>query len=316
MIQNWKTPLLLYLATFFTTTFCRFGFDGGLLYHTVLSFTLFVIGSDTETHWQILGELLWLSLQFSLPLMFILTCHECGHFIQSRRYGVRSTLPYFLPIPFGLLGTLGAVIAMDDRVPNTKALFDIGISGPLAGLVPTLFFLYFGIHWSYIVPIPEEQILLGDPLLMQWLTTWMYGPIPSDMTLSIHPFAMAAWTGLLLTSLNLMPFGQLDGGHVFYALLGHYATMLMRAGFFAAVILLIWFQLWHWTLLLILLAFVGITHPPTANDAVPLTWFRRCLGWATLAFIIIGFTPVPLSFSDDAAPAESPKPVWYCYQAE
>ncbi|MDR3234084.1 MAG: site-2 protease family protein [Planctomycetaceae bacterium] len=311
MIDNWKTPLLLFLATFVTTTFCRFGFDGGLLYQMLLSSCLAVLGADTPVHWNVFRELLWQSLLFSLPLMIILTCHEFGHFLQSRRYKVRSSLPYFIPVPFGLLGTLGAVIVMDDRVPNSKALFDIGISGPLAGLVPTLIFLYWGIQQSYIVPMPEGELLLGDPLLMQWTALWIYGEIPPDMILQSHPFATAAWAGLLLTSLNLMPVGQLDGGHVFHSLLGKYSPILMKTGFYLAVVLLIYYRLWHWSLIILLLAAVGITHPPTSNDAMRLNWFRRVLGWATLAFVVIGFAPNPITFNDEQ-PAVANQPVWYC----
>lgn len=303
MSLNWKKPLILFLATFFTATFCRFSFDGGILYQILVTTYLQVLGADTQEPWYRVRELLWQSLQFSLPLMLILTCHEFGHFFQSRYYHVRSSLPYFIPVPFGLLGTLGAVIVMDDRVPNSKALFDIGITGPLAGLIPTLFFLYWGVHLSYIVPIPEGAMLLGDPLLMQWTAAWIFGHIPSDMTLQLHPYAMAAWAGLLLTSLNLMPAGQLDGGHIFHSLLGKYSPPLMKAGFCAAVILLVCYSLWHWSLLILLLAVTGITHPPTTNDAIPLGWFRRVLGWSTLAFIVIGFVPTPISL-DEYQPAE------------
>ena len=309
---TWKLPLLLYLATWLTTTFCRIEFGNETLYSLLLSLCLSVAGAESAPqHWLIFGQHLWNALLFSTALMFILTCHELGHYIQSRRYRIRSSLPYFLPLPFGPFGTFGAVIAMDDEVPHSRALFDIGISGPLAGLVPTLIFLYYGIQWSHLGPRQPCEFEFGDPLLFQWITAWTFGPIPPDMVLYKHPVAFAAWVGLLLTALNLMPFSQLDGGHVFYALLGRQSIPIVYFLFVAAIIAVAWFGFWQWSLVLILLALMGISHPPTANDAVPLSSFRRCLGWATLMFVFIGFTPAPLS-PENYLPEE--KPTWYCLE--
>jgi len=308
---HWKLPLLLFLATCVTTTFCRIEFGNDVLYQFLLSLCLTVAGVESAPQYWIdfIGKL-WLALQFSSALLLILVCHELGHYLQSRRYRVRSSLPFFIPMPFGPFGTLGAVIAMDDEVPHSKALFDIGISGPLAGLIPTLFFLYYGIQWSYLGPRQVGEIEFGDPLLMQWTIYWMFGSIPPDMMLYYHPFAMAAWTGLLLTSLNLMPFSQLDGGHIMYALLGRKSLPVVYCVFVAAVLAVAWFQLWHWSLILVLIVLIGLAHPPTANDTIPLGWFRRCLGWATLLFIVIGLVPTPWTF-DGSMPLE--KPLWYCF---
>jgi membrane-associated protease RseP (regulator of RpoE activity) len=309
---NWKLPLLLYLATWLTTTFCRIGFGNDTLYSFLLSLCLSVAGAETAAqYWQIFGQQLWEAFLFSTALMFILTCHELGHYIQSRRYRLRSSLPFFIPMPFGPFGTFGAVIAMDDEVPHSKALFDIGISGPLTGLVPTCIFLYYGISWSHLGPHQPGGLEFGNPLLFQWMAHWIFGPIPPDMVLYWHPVAFAAWTGLLLTSLNLMPFGQLDGGHIFYALLGRRSIPLVHCIFVAIIIAIIWFQLWHWSLVLILLALVGITHPPTANDTVPLNLFRHCLGWVTLLFVFIGFAPTPLNPENYEM---EQKPAWYCIE--
>ena len=309
---NWKLPLLLYLATWLTTTFCRFEFGNETLYYFLLSLCLSVAGVESATqHWLLFGQHLWNALLFSTALMFILTCHELGHYLQSRRYRLRSSLPFFLPMPFGPFGTFGAVIKMDDEVPNSRALFDIGISGPLAGLIPTLIFLYYGVQWSYLGPQQTGEMEIADPLLFQWMTYWIFGHIPPDMILHKHPVAFAAWAGLLLTTLNLIPFSQLDGGHVFYALLGRRSIRIVHCIFIATIIAVAWFQLWHWSLLLILIAVMGISHPPTANDTVPLKPFRHCLGWATLLFVFIGFTPTLLN-TDDYDPDH--KPVWYCLQ--
>ena len=312
MRLNWKLPLLLYFVTWLTTTFCRFQFDDNVLYSFFLSICLSIAGTDSAPqYWLDFGLRFWEALLFSSALMFILTCHELGHYIQSYRYQLRSSLPFFLPVPFGPFGTLGAVIAMDDEVPHSRALFDIGISGPLAGLIPTLIFLYYGIQWSYFAPRQLGSIELGDPLLFQWITYWMFGHVPPDVMLYKHPVALAAWAGLLLTSLNLMPFGQLDGGHVFYALLGRKSIPIVHCIFVVVIIAVVWFQLWHWSLMLVLIALIGITHPPTANDTVRLTRFRHCLGWATFLFVFIGFVPTPLTL-DEYMPPE--KPNWYCVE--
>jgi len=312
MRLNWKLPLLLFLATCLTTTFCRIEFGNDVLYKFLLSLCLIVAGTESAPqYWINFTSALWQALQFSSALILILSCHELGHYFQSRRYRVRSSLPFFIPLPFGPFGTLGAVIAMDDEVPHSKALFDIGISGPLAGLIPTLIFLYYGIQWSYIGPRQIGAIEFGDPLLMQWTIHWMFGYLPPDMTIYLHPLAMAAWSGLLLTSLNLMPFSQLDGGHIIYALLGRKSVPLIYCLFVAVILAVTWYQLWHWSLPLILIALIGIAHPPTANDAMPLGWFRRCLGWATLLFIVIGLVPTPWTF-DGYMPPE--KPSWYCLE--
>ena len=308
---HWKLPLFLYLTTWLTTTFCRrIEYGNDTLYNLLMAFCLSIAGIDSASqYWIDFREQLWLALQFSVALMLILTCHELGHYIQSCRYRLRSSLPFFLPMPFGPFGTLGAVIAMDDEIPNSKALFDIGITGPIAGLIPTLGFLYYGVQWSYLGPHQPGTIEFGDPLLFQWIIYWTFGSLPPDVMLYHHPFAAAAWVGLLLTSLNLIPFGQLDGGHVLYALLGKRSLPAVYCLFVAVILAVAWFRLWHWSLILVLIAMMGVAHPPTANDAVRLGWFRHCLGWTTLLFIFIGFVPTPLHL-DDNQPLK--RPIWYC----
>ncbi len=267
----WRTPLILYVLTWLTTSlagFYQFGADG---------------------------------LLFSFAIMTILTCHEMGHFLQTLRYRVRSSLPFFIPMPIGPFGTMGAIIRMDGRIPNMKALFDIGISGPLAGLIPTLFFCYYGILYSHIGPKIYDPTIpsFGNPLLFQWLVSWQFGSLPSGTMLYNHPFAFAGWVGLFLTSLNLLPIGQLDGGHVFYGLFGKKAGAYSTLFFYLLILLICVFQLWVWTLMLFLLAFMGTQHPPTQDDSVPIGFFRRLLGILTLAFILIGFTPNPVPLEEE-----------------
>jgi membrane-associated protease RseP (regulator of RpoE activity) len=250
--------------------------------------------------WEGLRQGLLEGLKYAVPLMTILVCHEMGHFIQARRNGVYASYPYFIPLPLSPLGTLGAVIAMEARVGHRRALFDIGITGPLAGLVPTLIFCLLGLQWShYGKPIIHPgEMQFGEPLLFRWLADWVVGPRPNGFDLMIHPMAFAGWVGLLITSLNLIPIGQLDGGHILYALLRRKAHIVARLLLFGALVGVVWqFFSQHqvaWLLMVVLLMIMGPVHPPTANDDEPLGWGRYVLGWLTLAFIIVGFTPNPI----------------------
>ncbi len=167
--------------------------------------------------------------------MTLLSCHEMGHFVQARRYRVPASLPFFIPIPSpSPIGTMGAVIGMDPRIPNRKALFDIGSTGPIFGLLPTLIFCYLGLahgaEWIDRATIaPGDLFEFGDPLILQWMAAWVLGPAPENHILTIGAIGYAGWVGLLVTSLNLFPLGQLDGGHVLYAILGRRARPITRA---------------------------------------------------------------------------------------
>lgn len=242
-------------------------------------------------------------LMYAGAVMTILLCHEMGHFLQAIRYGVFASLPYFIPMPFTPIGTFGAVIGMDPRRGDRKAIFDIGISGPLAGLVPTLIFLLLGLHWSRLMPAPPpalpgvqgDQFVLGQPLLMDYFIHWLKDPIPDGAMLMLHPFAFAGWVGLLITSINLIPIGQLDGGHILYAMFrrkAHMASMVLLVLAISASVAL---KLTNWWLMLGLITILGTRHPPTTNDTMPLGTGRYVLGILTLAFLFLGFTPVPIS---------------------
>lgn len=232
---------------------------------------------------------------YALCLMTILVCHEMGHFLQARRYGVFASFPYFIPMPISPIGTFGAVIVMQARMGHRRALFDIGVTGPLAGLVPTLIFCFLGLQWSEIKPLPHDGagLTLGEPLLFQAMAHLTLGPLPEGKDIILHPMAFAGWVGLLITAINLFPIGQLDGGHVLYAVLRGWARPVAQLLLLAAVVAVAWFGLWGWTLMLMLLVLMG-PHPPTADDDVPLGGFRYVLGWLVLALIPFGFTPTPL----------------------
>ncbi len=242
---------------------------------------------------------------YSAPLMTILICHEAGHYIQARRYRVRASFPYFIPIPIEPIGTMGAVIGMSSNMRDRKALFDIGITGPLAGLLPTLIFCVLGLHWSDVRPISVGVgQYLGEPLLFKFMIHQVIGPLPPGYDVVLHPMAFAGWVGLLITSLNLFPIGQLDGGHVFYALLlkksYRPASIILNLLAIGATIIAFAYSNPMWILMVVLLFLMGPKHPPTANDYVPLGRVRTVLGWMTLAFVLIGFTPMPFFFADAA----------------
>jgi len=234
-------------------------------------------------------------LKYSVCVLAILLSHEMGHFLQALRYGAPATLPFFLPMPFSPVGTFGAVIAMDTRRLDRRALFDIGVTGPLAGLIPALIFTVVGLYQSHVVPMTRAAgvMELGEPLVFTWLTRLIHGPLPEGYTVMLGPMAFAGWVGMLITALNLIPIGQLDGGHILYALLGRKANIVGMFLLLAAIVAVVIAGYWGWLIMIFLLGLLGPEHPPTANDRAPLGAFRIILGWLALAFIVVGFTPEP-----------------------
>jgi membrane-associated protease RseP (regulator of RpoE activity) len=179
---------------------------------------------DISYSWGLLGQGLW----YSATILAILGAHEMGHYVACRRYRVDATLPFFLPLPPPFwTGTLGAVIRIREAFPNRRVLFDIGVAGPIAGFVVLVPALFLGLAMSTVVPAPAqsaELVYLGEPLLFKWATRLMFGALADGFTLNMHPMVFAAWFGMLATALNLLPFGQLDGGHITYATLGRWST--------------------------------------------------------------------------------------------
>lgn len=236
-------------------------------------------------------------LPFSVTLLAILLTHECGHYLMCRRHGVAASLPYVLPAPpIFLLGTFGAVIRVRARFPDRRALFDMGAAGPWAGFVVALVAMVVGLRLSTVgaEPPPGPVVMLGDSLLTSWLARLVLHTEPDAVTL--HPVAFAAWAGLLVTSLNLLPAGQLDGGHVLYAARGR-RTRLVPAMLLTA---LIWLAVtgsgfWVvWCVVAAAMLFLG--HPPTLNDARPLGAIRQMGALASLALFLITFVPEPIRF--------------------
>jgi membrane-associated protease RseP (regulator of RpoE activity) len=231
----------------------------------------------------------------TMALLCILTAHEMGHYVACRYYGVDATLPFFIPAPFlSLFGTLGAFIRIRAPIPHRRALFDIGIAGPLAGFVVSLPVLVLGIGEAQITPIDPayKGPWFGEPLLFTWGVELLRGAIPDGYTLTIGPLGMAAWFGLFLTGLNLIPIGQLDGGHVSYSLLRRRAALVSRIGF-AACLALIYFGP-NWLIWSVLLVVLGRRHPRTLNDDVPIGDGRVVVGIIGLLVFIVCFIPNPI----------------------
>ena len=239
---------------------------------------------------------------YSLTILAILGTHEFGHYFACRYYGIDASLPYFLPAPLPLTGTVGAVIRIRQPIPTKRMLFDVGAAGPIAGFVVAVPALFLGLRLSRVVPLPEDFVgmELGEPLLFQ-LAAWMvWGEAPTGHSINLHPMGLAAWLGLLITALNLFPVGQLDGGHIAYAALGRRSTAL-SLGTAAAVVGLAFFSMsWViWAALIIaMIVFLGPRHPRTPDEDVPLDRNRQWVALATAAIFVLCFTPAPIEVLD------------------
>jgi membrane-associated protease RseP (regulator of RpoE activity) len=253
-------------------------------------------------------------LPFSIPLMLILLAHEMGHYLTSRRYGVDSSLPYFIPAPFPSLffiGTFGAFIWMR-RPPRTRReMFDIGAAGPWAGFVVAVIATAIGLTRSQVTPLDTSQggLFLGNSLLFWGISRVVLGVDPNSVNVNVHPIALAGWIGLLVTAINLLPVGQLDGGHVVYSLLGgRWHRIVSRAAWIGCGLMVLVPYLLHltfwggWLLWFVLLIGLGLGHPATSETDMPLRGSRKIAAWATIVLFIVTFIPVPVSLVQATAP--------------
>ncbi len=240
-------------------------------------------------------------LPFAITLLSILLCHEMGHYLLARRHGVRATLPYFIPGPPVLVGTFGAFIRMKSAPQNRRALFDVGAAGPWAGAVLAVPAIMLGLSLSEVRPLnPLEGggIILGDSFLFSALTRLILGLSTDDVNVVLHPIALAGWFGLFVTFLNLLPVGQLDGGHVTYSLFGRTHRWISRIALVG--ILLLGFEGWQgWFFWVVLLSVLGLDHPPTIDLVSPLDWRRKLYAWSTVGLFILTFMPVPIRMADE-----------------
>ena len=235
---------------------------------------------------------------YSGTLLAVLGAHEMGHYLLCRRYDVDATLPYFIPAPIPLTGTLGAVIRIREAFPTRTVLFDIGVAGPIAGFVVLVPALFVGLHMSTVVPNQTEGmgLTLGEPLLFKLAAYATFGSLPSGYTINIHPMVFAAWFGMLATALNLLPFGQLDGGHITYATLGRLSTPISIATVSFTIVMTVISRSWLFMTLMMLamLVMLGPRHPRVIDEYEPLAPGRRALALFALVMLVLCFTPVPI----------------------
>ena len=241
-------------------------------------------------------------LVYMAALLGILFAHEMGHFLATVRYGIPASLPYFLPIP-NTIGTLGAVIGMDGLRANRREMFDIGIAGPLAGLVVAVPVMVLGVMNLDLTGPKFGGIALDSPLAVRVLLEYVHPPgyVPGE-SISIgqlggNPLFMAGWVGFLITGLNMLPVSQLDGGHVTYTLFGRRAHWIARLFVLSAFVFIFLAGAWIWIVMLSLVLLIGTDHPPTSNDRIPLGWPRRLIGYASLLIPVLCFPPLGLTIT-------------------
>lgn len=262
--------VILFVITFFTTTFAGSLFSG----KEVKTFSELTAG-----------------LPFSLSLLTILLFHEFGHYIMSKKYNVEASLPYFIPAP-SFIGTFGAIIKMKSLVKSKKALINIGACGPLSGFFISLPFLFYGLSHSTVTKIPENGMILGDSIIMKLATYIVWGKIPEGYDIVLHPTAFAAWIGLFVTAMNLIPVGQLDGGHIIYAL---FTKNFKKICYLSLVVLFILaFTRWEgWLIWAFLLFFLGKNHPPVEDINEELPMREKIIGYFSIVVFFLTFIPTP-----------------------
>ena len=236
-------------------------------------------------------------LYFSVPFLGFLTAHEFGHYGMARWHGLRPSLPYYIPAPLPLTGSLGAVIFFRGHFPNRRVLFDFAAGGPIAGFVVAVLASAVGLRWSPVVRATTSGIPLGDPLVFHWISDAVIGRMPPGLDVSLHPTAFAGWLGLLFTMMNLVPISQLDGGHITYAALRRHSRWITVAAVLAITWAVLGLGAYTWTLwlllLLVMMRLIGWEHPAALDDDLPLDPVRLVLVGVVVAILIMCFMPVP-----------------------
>lgn len=284
--HRYRTHVLLFLATMFTTSMA-----GGC-------HALAFMDARGEASAFPLFDLIGLGLSYAIPLILILAAHEFGHYVYCRKHQVDASLPYFIPAPVPLTGTFGAVIKIRELFPHKRALFDIGVAGPIAGFFALLPFLYFGVSMSVGASFEPngETLYLGEPLLFKAIAWLKFGTLPDGADIALHPMGFAAWFGLLATALNLLPFGQLDGGHIVYSLVGRRSTYVSLATLGATLLLTARAASW-WSMaimMLVMAMLVGLGHPRLIDEDTPLDGRRKLVAAFAGLIFVVSFTPVPI----------------------
>lgn len=237
---------------------------------------------------------IYTGIPFSFTIILILGSHELGHYFASKRLGIDATPPYFIPFPH-IIGTFGAVIKVRDPIPDKKALLEIGAAGPLIGLIFAIPAVIIGLKLSTIIPVGEGGLGLGNSILFALLSKVVIGDIPAGMDLLLHPVAFAGWIGFFVTALNLLPIGQLDGGHIIYGLIGRYQKWI---GWIVFISLFIFGFLWQgWFLwAVVIVVIIKIKHPAPLDDISLVSLKHKIMGIAAMIFLIATFIPAPFIF--------------------
>lgn len=246
-------------------------------------------------------------VQYSIGIMTILVAHEMGHYVMSKRYGIPASLPYFIPFPLSPFGTFGAIIKMRGIIINKRALFDVGVAGPIMSFFTSLPFTVIGMKLSKVQEITESHgfIRLGDPYLFKIIERIIYGDLPSNYDIVLHPYAYAGWVGLFVTALNLLPVGQLDGGHVVYAIFGAKSKIVYLTTTLFMLLLSVFYNP-GWLTLVILLLIFGMRHPEPYDMETQIDGKRKVLALLILLIFILSFTPSPFP---DFSPFSEPKKI-------
>jgi membrane-associated protease RseP (regulator of RpoE activity) len=275
-----RPQAILYLATAATT------FAAG-----VAGWQPVVLGLDDNLaneiapHWQ-------RGLAYMAAVMAVLSAHEAGHFIAARLHRIPATLPFFIPVPVLLTGTLGAVIGMEGSRANRRQLFDIAIAGPIAGLVVALPVLAAGM----LSGSPTAESPFATPPVARWMLALLRPDIADGSSIEPNALFMAGWVGLLVTGLNMIPVSQLDGGHVSHAIFGARSNWIARTILLAAIAAIILLGRYNWIAMVVIVALMGTDHPPIRDDGRPLGLARTMLGLFSLLIPIVTFMPEPLLF--------------------
>lgn len=271
----------------------------GLTVLTTLAAGALMAGHDIFSNPLLLSR----GFPFSAALLTILGCHEFGHYFYAKKHGVDASLPYFIPLPppITLIGTLGAFIRIRSEIPRRKALLEIGAAGPIAGFIIAIPVLLYGLSQSTIVDLSQHDgtFILGDSLMFKLAVMLIYPELSADSDILLHPIAFAGWIGLLVTMLNLLPIGQLDGGHIIFALMGENHRkvttvsfiLLLVMGLFLAPNWLVWAGI-------ILILMRKIHHPPIVHFETNLDFNSRLIGFVSLVILVLCFVPVPISISN------------------
>jgi hypothetical protein len=288
--RSWLN-LLLFLATCLSAFFVGLFLSGNYIYSEQLARDpQFVLSAQMFASPAVIS----LSFVYAGVLIIILLGHEMGHYLTCRYYRLEATLPFFIPAPT-LAGTLGAFIKIKSPITRRRQLFDIGISGPLAGFLLSVPAVVYGLSLSKIVPAihQEDALVVGEPLLLKLVGSILFRGAAAESDLFIHPIAFAGWFGTLVTAFNLFPVGQLDGGHVSYALIGQKAKPLAKLclGVFIVMGIFFWAGWIVWALVILLL---GLKHPQVIDEGERLSTWRRVLAAAVVAVFILSFIPAPV----------------------